>query len=144
MRMRRWNGGLPNGEPEIERGMFTMRDLNGGQMSRDMTLFVDDDAKGYHIYSSEDNLTLHIAELTDDYLGHTGKYVRIFPGGHNEAPALMKRGGRYWMITSGCTGWEPNEARLMTADRIMGEWKQLPNPCRGRTPTRLFWDRATI
>lgn len=48
-------------------------------MSRDMTLFVDDDGKAYHIYSSEENLTLHIAELTDDYLGHSGRYIRIFP-----------------------------------------------------------------
>lgn len=47
-------------------------------MSRDMTLFVDDDGKAYHIYSSEDNLTLQIAELSDDYLSHTGKYIRIF------------------------------------------------------------------
>ena len=38
-------------------------------MSRDMTLFVDDDGKGYHIYSSEDNLTLHIAELTEGPAG---------------------------------------------------------------------------
>ena len=53
--------------------------MEGGQMSRDMTLFVDDDGKGYHIYSSEDNLTLQIAELSDDYLGHTGRYIRIFP-----------------------------------------------------------------
>lgn len=58
--------------------MFVKRDLEGGQMSRDMTLFVDDDGKAYHIYSSEDNLTLQIAELSDDYLSHTGKYIRIF------------------------------------------------------------------
>ena len=75
--------------------MFVKRDLEGGQMSRDMTLFVDDDGKAYHIYSSEDNLTLQIAELSDDYLSHTGKYIRIFPGGHNEAPAIFKKDGIY-------------------------------------------------
>lgn len=128
----------PEWHAEIERGMFAMRDLEGGQMSRDMTLFVDDDGKAYHIYSSEDNLTLHIAELTDDYLDHTGKYIRIFPGGHNEAPAVMKHDGKYWMITSGCTGWAPNEARLMTADSIMGDWRQLPNPCRGENADKTF------
>ncbi len=128
----------PEWRREVERGMFIMRDLDGGQMSRDMTLFVDDNGKAYHIYSSEENLTLHIAELSDDYLSHTGKYIRIFPGGHNEAPALMKHDGRYWMITSGCTGWAPNEARLMTATDIMGEWKQLPNPCRGENANKTF------
>ncbi|WP_219847897.1 hypothetical protein [Sphingobacterium gobiense] len=69
-------------------------------MSRDMTLFVDNDNKGYHIYSSEDNLTLHIAELTEDYLDYTGKYVRIAPAGHNEAPAIFKKDGRYFMINN--------------------------------------------
>jgi len=128
----------PEWYSEIEKGMFVMRDLEGGQMSRDMTLFVDDDGKAYHVYSSEDNLTLHVAELTDDYLSHTGKYIRIFPGGHNEAPAVMKHGGKYWMITSGCTGWDPNEARLMVADSMMGEWRRLPNPCRGENADKTF------
>ncbi len=105
----------------IEKGLFLKRDMEGGQMSRDMTLFVDDDGKAYHIYSSEDNLTLQIAELSDDYLGHTGRYIRIFPGGHNEAPAIFKKDGTYWMITSGCTGWEPNKAR--TADSRFDSWR---------------------
>ena len=82
----------PEWREAVNKGMFVKRDLEGdGQMSRDMTLFVDDDGKAYHIYSSEDNLTLQIAELSDDYLSHTGKYIRIFPGGHNEAPAIFKK-----------------------------------------------------
>ena len=91
----------------IHKGLFVKRDLQGGQMARDMQLFVDEDGKAYHIYSSEDNLTLQIAELSDDYLTHTGKYVRMAPAGHNEAPAIFKKSdGTYWMITSGCTGWD--------------------------------------
>lgn len=133
----------PEWHKAIESGMFVHRDLKGGQMSRDMTLFVDDDGKAYHIYSSEDNLTLQIAELTDDYLNHSGKYIRIFPGGHNEAPALFKKDGNYWMITSGCTGWDPNKARLLTATSIMGEWKQLPNPCIGKNAEKTFGGQST-
>ena len=128
----------PAWREDISRGMFTLRDKDGGQMSRDMTIFVDDDGKAYHIYSSEDNLTLQIAELDDSYTSHTGKYIRIFPGGHNEAPAMFKHDGVYWMIASGCTGWEPNEARLMKADDIMGEWEMLPNPCRGKNAEKTF------
>ena len=123
--------------------MFVKRDLEGGQMSRDMTLFVDDDGKAYHIYSSEENLTLHIAELADDYLSHTGKYIRIFPGGHNEAPALFKKDGTYWMIASGCTGWKSNEARLMTASSILGKWSQLSNPCVGEDAKITFGGQST-
>ena len=70
----------PEWHKKIEAGMFAGRDRDGGQMARDMTLFVDDNGKAYHIYSSEDNLTLQIAELTDDYLDHNGRYIRIFPG----------------------------------------------------------------
>lgn len=127
----------------IKEGLFVRRDFAGGQMSRDMSLFVDDDQKAYHIYSSEDNLTLQIAELTDDYLDYTGKYIRIEPAGHNEAPALFKKDGRYFMITSGCTGWDPNAARLLTADNIMGEWTLHPNPAVGKDAELTFHSQST-
>ena len=133
----------PEWREAVDKGMIAKRDLEGGQMSRDMTLFVDDDGKAYHIYSSEENLTLNIAELSDDYLSHTGRYVRVAPGGHNEAPAIMKHDGRYWMITSGCTGWAPNEARLMTATDIFGPWQQLPNPCVGPDAKLTFGGQST-
>lgn len=35
------------------------------------------------------------------------------------------------MIASGCTGWDPNEARMFTATDIMGEWEQRPSPFEG-------------
>lgn len=127
----------------VNKGLFVKRDLEGGQMSRDMTLYVDDDKKAYHIYSSEENLTLNIAELTDDYQGHTGKYIRIFPAGHNEAPAIFKKDGTYWMIASGCTGWDPNEARMFSAPSIWGPWKQHPNPCRGENAKLTFGGQST-
>ena len=128
----------------VENGLFVKRDLDGGQMSRDMTLYVDDDGKAYHIYSSEENLTLHIAELTDDFLNHTGKYVRVAPAGHNEAPAIFKRNGIYWMITSGCTGWDPNEARMFSSKSIWGPWTQHPNPCRGDKSEITFGGQSTF
>jgi hypothetical protein len=127
----------------IKDGLFVRRDFEGGQMSRDMTLFVDDDNKAYHIYASEDNLTLHIAELTDDYVAYTGRYIRVEPGGHNEASAIFKKDGRYFMITSGCTGWAPNAARLMTAGNIMGEWTLHPNPCTGEDAGLTFHSQST-
>lgn len=127
----------------VKNGLFTRRDFAGGQMSRDMTVFVDDDGKAYHIYSSEENLTLNIAELTEDYQWHTGRYIRIFPGGHNEAPAICKKDGMYYMITSGCTGWAPNEARLFSASSIWGPWTQHPNPCRGENAKLTFYSQST-
>ena len=61
----------------VNKGLIVKRDLDGGLLSRDMTLYVDEDGKACHIYSSEENLTLQIAELSDDYLSHTGNYVRV-------------------------------------------------------------------
>lgn len=133
----------PEWREAIKDGLFVRRDFIGGQMSRDMTLFVDDDNKAYQIYASEDNLTIQIAELSDDYLSHTGKYIRVEPGGHNEAPAIFRKDGRYFMITSGCTGWDPNDARLMVADDLMGEWESYPNPCKGKDAELTFHAQGT-
>lgn len=127
----------------MDKGLFLRRDFEGGQMSRDMTLFVDDDKKAYHIYSSEDNASLHIAELTNDYQNYTGKYARIFPAKYNEAPAIFKKDGTYFMITSGCTGWAPNEARMFSAPSIWGPWIQHDNPCRGEDAELTFHSQST-
>lgn len=115
----------------VAEGMFVHRDFEKGQMARDMTLFVDDDGKAYHIHSSEENLTLHISELNDEYTDFTKKFVAVMPAGHNEAPAIFKKEGKYYLITSGCTGWAPNAARSFVADHIFGPWTDLGNPCRG-------------
>ncbi len=133
----------PEWAEAIVEGMYTLRDLEGGQMSRDMTIFVDDDGKAYHVYASEENWTLQIAELTDDYTGHNGRYIRVAPMGQNEAPAMFKHDGTYWLITSGCTGWAPNEARLFSAPSIWGPWTKHPNPCRGEGSERTFGAQST-
>ena len=133
----------PEWREAIREGLLLARDVPGGQMSRDMTVYVDDDGKAYHIYSAEENLTLNIAELADDYLDYTGRYVRVAPGGQNEAPAIFKRDGVYWMITSGCTGWAPNEARMFKATSLWGPWEQLPSPFVGKDAKKSFHTQGT-
>jgi hypothetical protein len=128
----------------VHDGLFVHRHLERGQMSRDMTLYVDEDGTAYHIHAAEDNLTLHISKLDDDYTGFTGKYVRVLPTGHNEAPAIFRRNGRYYMITSGCTGWAPNAARLLVADSVMGNWEYIKNPCRGDGAEITFDSQSTF
>ena len=107
------------------------RDFAGGQMARDMTLFVDDDGTAYHFYASEENGTMQISQLTDDYLRPAGKYARAFRGRSHEAPAPFKHNGKYFLFSSDCTGWRPNPARLSMADSIFGPWSELGNPCVG-------------
>jgi beta-xylosidase len=120
------------------------RDFEGGQMARDQNLFVDDDGKAYHIYSSEENSTLHISQLTDDFLSDVGNYVRVFPDRYMEAPAMFKHNNRYFLIASDCTGWEPNAARLAWAPNIFGPWEELGNPCIGEGAEFTFQSQSTF
>lgn len=113
-------------------------------MARDQTLFADDDGKAYHLYASEDNKTLHIALLSDDYLTPSGKFIRVFENRFMEAPAICKHNGKYYFIGSGCTGWEPNAARSAVADSIWGPWKELANPCIGINPANKLGAEKTF
>jgi beta-xylosidase len=119
------------------------RDFKGGQMARDMNLFVDDDGTAYHIYSSEENSTLHISKLTDDYLSYSGEYFRVFVGRYMEGATMFKRNGKYYIIASDCTGWNPNAARSAVADQIFGEWKELGNPAVGQDSELTFHSQST-
>ena len=124
-------------------GNALARDFEKGQMARDLTVFVDDDAKAYLFYASEDNATMHVSLLTDNYLHTTGKYARIFIGRSMEAPAVFKREGKYYVIASGCTAWAPNAARLAMADSIFSPWRELPNPCVGDKADKTFLSQST-
>ena len=126
------------GEPRYKR---LMDGYVNGQESRDMTVFRDDDGAAYVIYSSEMNGTLHISQLTGDYLGYAGRWVRVFPGQNREAPVMFKSKGHYYLITSACTGWKPNAADAAVADSIWGPWKSLGNPWQGSPErTKVSYD----
>ncbi|KAL7549081.1 hypothetical protein ACHAWF_012352 [Thalassiosira exigua] len=114
-----------------------------GEMARDLTVFVDDDARAYLLTSSEDNAAIHVSELTEDYLSTTGNYTRIFVGRYTEAPAVFKRRGRYYLVGSGCTAWRPNAARSAWAPSMMGPWTDLGNPCRGEGANTTFRSQST-
>ncbi|MES2477139.1 MAG: glycoside hydrolase family 43 protein [Verrucomicrobiota bacterium] len=122
-------GGAPF--PWYPKHLCYRRDFETGQMARDMTLFLDDDGSAYQVYASENNGTLHLSQLNEDFTGHCGRYIRLFPGRFHEAPALMKANGRYFLFSSDCTGWTPNTARLSVAPTIWGPWEELGNPCLG-------------
>lgn len=112
-------------------------------MSRDMTLFKDDDGQAYQIYSSEENATLHISRLTADYLQPSGTFTRNFIGSSREAPAVFKRKGNYYLITSGCSGWSPNQAEYAVADSMLGTWSVKGNPCSGPNAEITFYGQST-
>lgn len=120
------------------------RDFKNGQMARDQNLFVDDDGTAYHIYTSEENSTLHISRLSDDYLSESGKYIRIFSDRYMEGPAMFKHNGKYYLFASDCTGWAPNAARSAVADSVFGTWKELGNPCVGPDSALTFHSQSTF
>ena len=132
-----------DGKERAIAGYYLRRDYPVGQMARDMTIYQDDDGKAYLIYASEENYTMNISELSDDYTSFTGKWLRLLPGGHNEAPAMFKVDGKYYLITSGCTGWAPNAARSAVATSIWGPWKELGNPCVGEDSDLTFHSQST-
>jgi lysophospholipase L1-like esterase len=116
---------------------------DGGE-SRDMTLFQDDDGKAYLLYSSEWNATMHVSLLSDDYLKTVGKVVRIFEGQFREAPAVFKRKGLYYAVTSGCTGWYPNRALYATAPKVTGPWTVRGNPLLGPDAEWTYFGQSTF
>jgi hypothetical protein len=135
---------------EVKRANVLGRDMAGGQMARDMTLFVDDDGAVYHGFASEENATLHISRLSDDCQSCAGVYARAFERRWMEAPAFFKARGKYWFIGSDCTGWAPNAARSAVAERMLGAWSELGNPCvgvnrgNGLGPERTFGGQSTF
>lgn len=114
-----------------------------GEMSRDQTLFVDDDGRAYQVCSAEENATLYVHLLTDDYLKPTKTFTRNFEKKFREAPAVFKHHGKYYLLTSGCSGWDPNVADVAVADSMLGEWKSLGNPCVGKHADKTFYGQST-
>ncbi|MFJ8113975.1 RICIN domain-containing protein [Streptomyces sp. NPDC096132] len=98
-----------------------------GYMSRDITLFRDDDGTGYMISAANNNRDLHVYRLTGDYLGVESRVQLLWPGQLREAPAMFKRDGVYFLLTSGATGWNPNQQKYATASSVTGTWSALQN-----------------
>ena len=127
-------------------GRFRLSECPAGQLdcypvskgeARDLNLFADEDGTAYIVYTSENNKTIYISRLNEDYTGLSGKeygedYVRIFPGAMREAPVLIKAEGRYYLMTSSTTGWGSNQARVWSSDSIFGTWRNDGNPCVGK------------
>jgi hypothetical protein len=120
-----------------------------GGTFRDMNVFQDDDGAAYVFYASEDNWTMYVARLNRDFTGpetpevEGRTWARMLVREMREAPAPFKFHGKYYLITSACTGWKPNAAGVAVADNILGPWKLLGNPCRGPDAQTTFGAQST-
>lgn len=125
-------------------------DSEGGHV-RDMNVFKDDDGTAYVLYSSEGNEVMYIARLNDSYTGLAkdnedmvlGEDFAIISTDSREAPAMFKYNGMYYLITSGCTGWAPNQAQYAVAEDPLGPWTRMGNPCIGDTNNNTFSTQST-
>jgi len=113
-------------------------------MSRDMTLYKDGDERAYLVYTSENNQTMHVCQLAANYLKTTTLDKRILINESREAPALFKHEKKYYLITSGTTGWSPNKAQCAVADAPLGNWKEQGNPLVGPGADTTFGGQGTF
>ncbi|MET0793416.1 MAG: discoidin domain-containing protein [Polyangiaceae bacterium] len=127
-----WDG---NSYGDAEAGVFTCATIAGdyklsshfrpnANMSRDDTLFKDDDGKAYFISAANENADLMLYELSDDYLTIKRQVLKLTTA-KREAPAMFKQGGRYFLITSAATGWDSNQAEYFSATALDGPWTAL-------------------
>lgn len=115
-------------DPHI--GIATCKTINGDYQLRgtlqykgqpikrwDMGVFQDEDGKGYL-------LTHHgpIYRLSDDYLSVDTMIANV--KGMGESPAMFKKNGMYYLLTSNLTSWERNDNYYFTATNIAGPWKK--------------------
>ncbi len=127
-------------------GPFTYLESSrpGDKMSRDMTVFKDDDGAAYIYFSTDENSSLAVCRLSEDYLSCEGEAVYCISGGWREAPALFRFKDTYYMITSGCTGWDPNAADYATAPSPLGPWTRHGSPMRGEGAELTFGGQSAF
>jgi hypothetical protein len=103
--------------------------------SGDFAMYEDADGAAYHFTVRKPDRVFSRGRMRADYLFPEGKYAVVngVPAG-TEAPAVMRHEGKYFLIGSGTSGWEPNAARCFVAESISGPWHALANPCVGVNP----------
>lgn len=98
-----------------------------GNMSRDCTLFLDDNGDAYFISASRDNADLKVYRLAPDYMNVDEEVRTLFQGEYREAPAVFRHEGHYYMLSSQCTGWRPNQGGFSVANSMEGRWSIIEN-----------------
>ena len=97
-----------------------------GIKSRDCNVFQDDDGTAYFISTTNENQDLGLFRLSDDYL-EAVEHTVLFPGERREAPAIVRVGDMYFMFSSACTGWDPNQCKMSYSKSLTKGWSPLEN-----------------
>ncbi len=99
------------------------------------------------ILFEEVHTSLIVADLTPDYLHTTGQYTRHmerpYPPYVREAPACFSADGRWFLFTSGTTGYLPNRSEVAAAPDLHGPWEVLGDPHIGDPRHNSFFSQIT-
>jgi hypothetical protein len=100
-----------------------------GNISRDIGVFVDDDATGY-LLSEDREHGLHVYRLAADYLSveEIVSTTLALPSDHPagphgyESPTVVRHEGLYYLFGSDLSGWAANDNKVATATSLAGPW----------------------
>lgn len=84
----------------------------------DIGAFQDEDGTGYLLVHHGD-----IYRLTADYRSIEQQVAQGIPGA-GESPAMLKKDGIYFLLSSNLTSWERNDNQYHTATDIAGPWTE--------------------
>lgn len=103
-----------------------------GFSSGDFDLAIDNQTQKGYIYFEKVHSELICAELTEDFTAVTESYSQHFPLIQppfvREAPVHFIRNGKHYLLTSGTTGYYPNESQVAIAEDWHGPYTVLGNP----------------
>jgi hypothetical protein len=110
-----------------------------GTNNGDHDTFVDDDGKAYLAYTDwRTGGSLIIEELNENYTSGTGRHIKAVTSGKTEAPCLMKRHDKYYILYSdpNCGYCGGTGTSYKTAPTPLGPWtagsKISDNSCGGQ------------
>lgn len=104
----------------------------GGYKIGDFDMVADEDTGKGYIYFDADHKAMVCMELTGDYL-HAERevsrsYPDLYPPFTREAPCLFAHGGKKYMVTSGMTGYVPNQSDCAVSPCWETPFESIGNP----------------
>ncbi len=98
----------------------------------DFDLILDDKTGKAYLYFDQNHRGMVTMELADDFCSAKEEicrqYENLTPPFTREAPAVFHHDGKFYMITSGMTGYIPNKSDLAISDGLEKEFISLGNP----------------
>ncbi len=112
-------------------GPFTVHRIYNplGIQVRDMSIFVDDDGRGYLVAASNvpgqgANATIYVFRLNDTFTDVEEIVAKVVENGYREAPHIVKDGGFYYLFFSQAAGWYPSRGGYVVSKSIEGPWSE--------------------